>query len=48
MTQNVPTISQINEYLENEKGLPFNLARNTKPANYMGLPSLSVPCGLSD
>ena len=37
-----------NEYLENEKGLPFNLARNTKPANYMGLPSLSVPCGFSD
>ena len=48
MTQNVPTISQINEYLENEKGLPLNLARNTKPANYMGLPSLSVPCGFSD
>ena len=43
----VPTMAEVESYLRRQKRLPFDLARNTKPANYLGLPALSVPCGIS-
>lgn len=44
----VPSMEEVEAYLENRGRLPFELARNTKPATYMGLPALSVPCGYSE
>ena len=41
----VPTMADVDAYLEERGRLPFDLSRNTKPANYLGLPALSVPCG---
>jgi aspartyl-tRNA(Asn)/glutamyl-tRNA(Gln) amidotransferase subunit A len=43
----VPSMAEVEVYLQNRGQLPLDLARNTKPATYMGLPALSVPCGFS-
>ena len=42
-----PKMSDVDRYLENQSRLPLDLARNTKPANFMGIPALTVPCGRS-
>ena len=48
MTETVPTMADVEAYLEDQQKLPLSLARNTKPANYLGLPALAVPCGFSE
>ena len=44
----VPTMAAAEAYLENQSRMPLDLARNTKPANYLGTPALTVPCGTTD
>lgn len=41
----VPTVTQVESYLKDPGRMPLELARNTKPANFLGVPALSVPCG---
>lgn len=45
LPRSVPTMAEVEVYLQDEGRLPFELARNTKPANYLGLPALTLPCG---
>jgi aspartyl-tRNA(Asn)/glutamyl-tRNA(Gln) amidotransferase subunit A len=42
-----PSMQEVEAYLAERGRLPFNLARNTKPANYLGLPAIAVPCGFT-
>ena len=44
----VPTVTQVEAYLQDPGRMPLELARNTKPANFLGVPALSVPCGTTD
>lgn len=41
----VPTVAQVEANLKDPERMPLELARNTKPANFMGVPALTVPCG---
>ena len=44
----VPTVAQVEANLKDPRRMPLELARNTKPANFLGVPALSVPCGTTD
>ena len=44
----VPTVAQVEANLKDPRRMPLELARNTKPANFLGVPALSVPCGATD
>jgi aspartyl-tRNA(Asn)/glutamyl-tRNA(Gln) amidotransferase subunit A len=48
LSQPVPTMASIEKALAGEPDLSFNLAANTRPFNYLGLPALSIPCGFTD
>ena len=48
LAQPVPTMASIEESLAGKPDLSFNLADNTRLFNYLGLPALTVPCGLGD
>ena len=43
-----PTMAEIETALRQNADLTFNLARNTRLFNYLGLPALAVPCGFAD
>jgi aspartyl-tRNA(Asn)/glutamyl-tRNA(Gln) amidotransferase subunit A len=42
-----PAMAEIEAALAEKADLTFDLARNTRLFNYLGLPALSVPCGFS-
>jgi aspartyl-tRNA(Asn)/glutamyl-tRNA(Gln) amidotransferase subunit A len=47
LPQPVPATADVEAQLAGKADLSFNLACNTRWVNYLGLPSLSVPCGFS-
>jgi aspartyl-tRNA(Asn)/glutamyl-tRNA(Gln) amidotransferase subunit A len=47
LPQPVPAMAEVEAQLAGKADLSFNLACNTRWVNYLGLPSLSVPCGFS-
>ncbi len=44
----VPRIADIESSLRIKSDLSFDIGHCTRPINYLGLPALSVPCGVSD
>jgi aspartyl-tRNA(Asn)/glutamyl-tRNA(Gln) amidotransferase subunit A len=48
LVQPPPTMVEVEAMLAEKADLTFDLARNTRLFNYLGLPALSVPCGFGD
>ena len=48
LSEPVPTMASIEKMVNAGPDLSFNLAMHTRLFNYLGLPSLSIPCGFSD
>jgi aspartyl-tRNA(Asn)/glutamyl-tRNA(Gln) amidotransferase subunit A len=47
LNQPPPAMAEVEAALAEKADLTFDLARNTRLFNYLGLPALSVPCGFS-
>ena len=48
LSEPVPTMASIEKMVNAGPDLSFNLAMHTRLFNYLGLPSLSIPCGFSN
>ena len=46
LSQAAPTMAEVDAQLSARADLSFSMAANTRLINYLGLPSLTLPCGL--
>jgi aspartyl-tRNA(Asn)/glutamyl-tRNA(Gln) amidotransferase subunit A len=47
LSEAVPSMASVDAGLAGQADLSFNLAANTRSINYLGLPSIALPCGFS-